>query len=349
MSTISIEPPDEHYTSREAVRKNIQDNAVFSRAFLTMNVLAAVVACYGLLEDSAAVVIGAMVIATLLGPITGIALALVVGDNGLLRKALLAEATGVVLVLGMALVIGVIHRDAPLTREILSRTRPTLLDLIIDLAGGAAGAYASASPRLSTGLVGVAIATALVPPLSACGICLGRGDASLGFGAFLLFITNLVAIQFASSVVLWLFGFHKLTPRLGLGRSVILRNASSFGILSILGLMLGLHAVQTLTNHLFEAETRAKLIQALKAYPSAELIDLRFQQATDKVVVTAEIKSQRPLGPDEVAALEDRLVEPTGAKLELVVHTILTRQATRKGYLHEPSEPGVRAPTGADR
>ena len=181
MSTYLIEPPDEQCTSREAVRKDIHDNAVFSTALLTMNALATVVACYGLLEDSAAVVIGAMVIATLLGPITGIALALVDGDNGLLRKALLAEASGVVLVLCMALLIGVIHRDAPLTREILARTRPTLLDVIIALAGGAAGAYASASPRLSAGLVGVAIATALVPPLSACGICLGRGEASLGF------------------------------------------------------------------------------------------------------------------------------------------------------------------------
>src|SRR5208337_1411292 len=225
---------------------------------------------------------------------------LVDGDNGLLRKALLAEASGVVLVLCMALLIGVIHRDAPLTREILARTRPTLLDLIIALAGGAAGAYASTSPRLSAGLVGVAIATALVPPLSACGICLGRGEASLGFGAFVLFVTNLVAIQFASSVVLGLCGFNKLTLRSELGRSVILRNASSFVILAILGLVLSLHAVQTLTNHLFEAETRAKLMQALQAYPGAELIDLGFQRATDKVVVTAEIKAHRPFGPEQV-------------------------------------------------
>jgi|SRR5208337_1604543 multisubunit Na+/H+ antiporter MnhF subunit len=73
MSTYLIEPPDEQCTSREAFRKSIHDNAVFSTAFLTMNALATVVACYGLLEESAAV-IGAIVIATLLGPITGIAL-----------------------------------------------------------------------------------------------------------------------------------------------------------------------------------------------------------------------------------------------------------------------------------
>jgi uncharacterized hydrophobic protein (TIGR00271 family) len=213
MSTFPLSPTDELGASPEAIRKNIHDNAVFNTAFLIMNALATVVACYGLLEDSAAVVVGAMVIATLLGPITGIALALVDGDNKLLRAALLAEATGAILVLCIALIIGVTHRDAPLTREILSRTTPTLFDLMIALAAGAAGAYASASSRLSAGLVGVAIATALVPPLAVCGICLGRGEVSMGCGALLLFATDLVAIQLASSVVLWLCGLNKSTLR----------------------------------------------------------------------------------------------------------------------------------------
>ena len=135
--------------------------------------------------------------------------------------------------------------------------------------------------------MGVAIATALVPPLSACGICLGRGEVSLGSGAFLLFLTNLVAIQFASSVVLWLCGYSKLTLRAEPGTRVLLRNASSFGILSVLGVVLSLHIIQKFTNHRFEAETRAQLVQALQTFPGAELTDLRFQPATHKVVVSA--------------------------------------------------------------
>src|SRR3954452_7459063 len=117
MSSPPLARADEPRVSRETIRRNLRDNAVFDTAFVVMNALATVVASYGLLQDSAAVVIGAMVIATLLGPTFGLALALVEGDNRLLRKALLAAVGGVGLSLCIALFIGVIHQDAPLTRE----------------------------------------------------------------------------------------------------------------------------------------------------------------------------------------------------------------------------------------
>src|SRR4051812_8786123 len=124
MSAPPLDPPDELGLSLETVRRNLRDNAVFNTAFVVMNALATVVACHGLLQESPAVVIGAMVIATLLGPIFGLALALVDGDNALLRKSILTAAGGFGLSLCIALLIGVIHQDAPLTREILARTRP---------------------------------------------------------------------------------------------------------------------------------------------------------------------------------------------------------------------------------
>lgn len=89
---------------------------------------------------------------------------------------MLAEFVGVAVVMPIAYCIGKLNQDLPLTSEILSRTDPGIFDLIIALAGGAAGAYAAVSPRLSTGVVGVAISTALVPPLAACGICLARNE-----------------------------------------------------------------------------------------------------------------------------------------------------------------------------
>jgi uncharacterized hydrophobic protein (TIGR00271 family) len=332
---------------QEAVRGNIRAGAVINGSFLTMNALATFIACYGLLEDSTAVVIGAMVVATLLGPISGIALALIDGDGRLLCQALLAEAGGMILVLSLALVIGVVHRDAPLTHEMISRTSPALYDLIIALAGGAAGAYASASPRLSTGLVGVAIATALVPPLSVCGLCLGRGETSLGLGALLLFVTNLVAIQFASSIVLWLCGCSTPSSRTRPG-SVLLRNGPSLFIMSALGIALTLHSYQTFTRHLFEVKARAKLAQALRGDPAAELSDVRFDWKTGRILVTAQVKSNSYLGPDKVAQLERVLPDSGGAKVELVVHTTLTGRANRQGYLHEPSQPdrSLREATG---
>src|SRR6516225_8399868 len=117
MSDCSPDHPPEEPNHRQIVRKNIYDGAVLSAPFLIMNSLATVIACCGLLQDSPAVVIGAMVIATLMGPITGIALALVDGNNILLRDALLAAAIGIFLTLCIGVLFGVTHRDAPLTRE----------------------------------------------------------------------------------------------------------------------------------------------------------------------------------------------------------------------------------------
>ena len=119
----------------------------------------------------------------------------------------------------------------------------------------------------------------------------------MGFGAFLLFATNLVGIQFTSSVVLWLFGFNNVLERSGPARGLIVRNASSFGILLGLSMVLSLHTVRTLSNYLFEAKARATLSQAIEALPGADLVDLGFERASDKIVVTAEIKSRQRSAP----------------------------------------------------
>jgi uncharacterized hydrophobic protein (TIGR00271 family) len=328
MSQFFPTDPLEESKHRQTVRKNISDGAVVSAPFLIMNALATVIACCGLLQDSAAVVIGAMVIATLMGPITGIALALVDGNSVLFRNALLAAASGTFLTLSIGILFGITYRDSSLTQEFLARTQPTLLDLVIPLAGGAAGAYACVSQRLSAGLVGVAIATALVPPLSVCGICFGRGDFSLSLGAFLLFLSNAVAIQLASSTIFWLWGCKERTRQTTGTGSVLLRNLPSFGILLVLGVVFSLHVVQTMNRHRVEVQTRAKLIQALQAYPGCELDKIWFHRAGDRVIVSAEIRSPHSFDPEHVAALEAQLGEPAGMNLDLIVHAILKRPAS---------------------
>ena len=152
------------------------------------------------------VVIGAMIIAMLLGPIAGVSMGLVDRNNALLWKALPTLLGGFLIVYGMAFLLGLIHHDLPLTDEIYARTTPNLMDLMIALGGGAAGAFSMIAPRLSVAFVGVAIATALVPPLSASAICLARGE--FAFGVFLLTFTNIVGIQVAGSVAMWLGGYR---------------------------------------------------------------------------------------------------------------------------------------------
>lgn len=260
---------------KQATREQIHQNASLTFPYMLMNALATIIACYGLLADSTAVVIGAMVIAMLLGPITGIALGLVDGDNQLLRKAFLAEIVGAATVLAIAFAIGKLHPDIPLGKEIMARTAPNIIDLIIALAGGAAGAYAIASPRISAGLVGVAIATALVPPLSTCSLLLARGENALAFGAFLLFFANFVAIQFSSSIVLWLLGYHRITKRaqLSTGR-FLLRNAISTILLIILAAILGVNFTQSVSKQLFETQIRDVVTAHLTVFPDAQLVEI---------------------------------------------------------------------------
>ncbi len=136
-------------SERLTVVAEITENTALTTPYAVINALSTVVACYGMFENSPAVVIEAMLIATLLGPILAIALALVNGDLPLLGRAFVAELVGALVVVAVALLIGLIHRDIPLTNEILARTRPNILDLMIALAGGAAGAYSTILPSLS--------------------------------------------------------------------------------------------------------------------------------------------------------------------------------------------------------
>ena len=192
------------------VRVDIEANALPSRMYFIMNALSAIIASYGLVVNSAAVVIGAMLVAMMLGPISGAALAIIDYRAPLLRKSLLTVLAGAAMVMLIGFIIGYIHQDSPLTNEILSRTQPTSMDLMIALAGGTAGAYAMISPQLSVAVVGVAVATALVPPLAASGILFAHGEGSLGLGALLLAVTNIIAIQFTNALVLWSSGFRRL-------------------------------------------------------------------------------------------------------------------------------------------
>jgi len=325
------------------VRSSLMDGSRLTVGFVVINCLATVVACYGLLANSTAVVIGAMLIATLLGPIAGLALGLVDGNGPLLRSALLTELVGIASVIGLAFVVGSIHRDLPISAEMLSRTQPNLLDLIIALAGGAAMAYAILSPKLPTGVVGVAIATALVPPLSTCGLLLARGENGMAGGAFLLFFANLVAIEIAISAVLWFFGFRRVL-RSGGDRAIFLRANILFVIL-LAGLAFGLtvNLDSAIQKSRFEAETRKALEAGLITPPGRTLRDVifRYEEPLDRV--TAVVYAPVSLSPEDVEALENKLPRHWGRAPRLHVYSIIVKEATKDGFRHldQLSEPDV--------
>ena len=165
-------------------------------AFLTMVVLSTVVAAGGLLRDSVAVVIGAMVIAPLIGPNIALSLGTALGDTNLLRRAVRVNLAGVAVVLVMSVALGAIVEIDPTIPELASRTNVHMADVLLALAAGAAGALA-VTRGVPTSLVGVMVAVALLPPLVAAGLFLGSGQYNLAGSAALLTVTNVVCVNLA--------------------------------------------------------------------------------------------------------------------------------------------------------
>jgi uncharacterized hydrophobic protein (TIGR00271 family) len=246
-----------------------------------------------------------------MGPIVGVSLALVDSDARILLKSLLSLISGVAGVIVTAFIIGTFHKDMPITNEIMTRTAPNFLDLMIALAGGAAGAYATVSFRLSLALVGVAIATALVPPLSSASILLARGEASLALGALELVLVNLVAIQFSASVVLWLTGFRRVTRTSGQPITNFLKqNLLSIAILVGFGVLFSINTRYVIAKQLFETKTRFTLQQGVNASLGSHLVGVRFEKVSGKTIVRAVVRGPNPPSGTQVAALENDLPSP---------------------------------------
>jgi len=165
------------------------------KSFFVLVTVSTLIAALGLVMNNVAVIIGAMLVAPLMTPIMGLSLALVRGDTKLLGTAGRSEVLGVALSIfaGALLGLGLPSYFEP-TPEMLNRTHPNLFDLLVAVLAGLAGAYALADEKISPVLPGVAISTAIVPPLANCGMAISLGAYQGARGSFLLFFTNFLSI-----------------------------------------------------------------------------------------------------------------------------------------------------------
>jgi uncharacterized hydrophobic protein (TIGR00271 family) len=318
-----------------AVLSAVRDGSEPSAVYWVMNALATIIACYGLLANSPAVVIGAMVVAMLLGPISGVALGLNESDAQLLKTGLRTLVGGIIWILAIAMVVGFIHRDVPLTGEILSRTDARLFDLIIALAGGAAGAIAVLSPKVGTAIVGVAVATALVPPLAVAGMLIARGEFALAGGALLLAFTNIVAIQLAFSAVFWVGGYRRLTSFGKFGFFAFVRRAlPSLVLVVVLAAVFGFQLHRAIARSLFESKVHAVLLRHFEDVSGTHLIDVRFARGDDTTTIAAIVRGTMAPSAEAVgAAQRDLPPPPDGTKVALQVRFVEALIMTPQGRL----------------
>ncbi len=200
--------------------KRVRDTLLFEGSdlnkrlvrFFCLLILAASIATFGLLGNSLAVVIGAMIVAPLMLPIMGLAFSVSIGDRSAITSSLLVSLSGIATAIAVGFMI-----TLPMARlfqpesidEVMLRTAPRLMDLLAALVTGLAGAFALSRRDVSDTLPGVAIAVSLVPPLANVGILLALGKPGLALGSLLLFATNYLAIMLAGTLVFGLIGFSE--------------------------------------------------------------------------------------------------------------------------------------------
>ena len=185
----------------------MRESAKATPAYLTLMVLSTLLAAFGLFANSIPVVIGAMILAPLMGPIISMSLGTLRQDENLMIDSGRSIAIGTGLALLCAMLIAWFIPLNHINSEIAARISPTLLDLGVAVVSGIAGAYAHARAEVAKSLAGVAIAVALVPPLAVAGIGLGWLDFTVFFGAFLLYLTNLVGIILAALITFMILGY----------------------------------------------------------------------------------------------------------------------------------------------
>ncbi|NOZ23761.1 MAG: TIGR00341 family protein [Planctomycetes bacterium] len=193
---------------RVALFDRIQAGSRLNADFAIMISLSTSIAALGLLKNSTAVLIGAMLVAPLMTPLIGQALALVQGNMRLFRRSFHAMTFGIACALALSMLISFVTPENEATLAILERGTPDLLDLFVALVSGIAAGYAFSRSGISEVIVGVAIATALVPPLATAGITFASGRWDISAGAAILFITNLVAIVLGAAFVFRSLGVH---------------------------------------------------------------------------------------------------------------------------------------------
>lgn len=196
----------------DAVNLSAGDTLSKRSGFLIMLTLSGVIAIAGVLTDSTATVIGAMIIAPLGTPILGIAWGIVTGHLRLVVSSILwvLSGVGIVVALGLALAVFVATPESLSTNsQVIGRTSPSLMDLMAALATGLAGGFAMCRKDLSAVLPGVAIAISLVPPLGVVGVCAGQGQWPQALGALVLFLSNVFALVIAGSIVFTMAGYAR--------------------------------------------------------------------------------------------------------------------------------------------
>ncbi len=337
--TLTIQEQAEVY---EAIQRGAQPSTDF---FVTLT-LAAALASLGLLMNSPAIIIGAMIVAPLMTAILAMGLGIVLGNPGLLWRAMGTTARGILLAVAMGWLMGTLVPGAEPTHEILALSRPSVLDLAVALVAGAAAAYAVSRKEVSAALAGVAVAAALTPPLATVGLGVAFHDRHIALGAGLLFLANIVSIIAASGFVFIWVGFRLpvAVPR----RAALLRRG--FWSVTLLLFLVTLPLVtltrQSLRELRFSRRVEAAIEAEVAHLPGGEVVHWSYTLSDDGTLqLEVTLRLLRTLTYGDARALQEAIAGQLGLPVALSLSMV---PATRlRAYVPPTPTPTPTAtPTG---
>jgi uncharacterized hydrophobic protein (TIGR00271 family) len=314
--------------------------------FFVMLTLAAALATLGLLMDSPAIIIGAMIVAPLMTAILAIGLSIVLGDLRFFWRATATTLRGILLAIVMGFIVGQIVPGAEPTDAILSLAAPTVLDLAVALTAGAAAAYAVSRKDVSAALAGVAVAASLTPPLVNIGLGLAFLDWRIAWGAGLLFLANWVAIVATSGFIFLWMGFR---PRPGDPDRVAARRRGfyTFGVLLVLITI----PLLTLTQHSlsdlqFRRSVEFAIVNEIRQIPGGELVRWDYTIGEgDTLNLELTIRASGDVAYPEARDLQERIATHIDMPVALSLGTVPT-QRLRAFVPPTPTLTPTMTPTG---
>jgi uncharacterized hydrophobic protein (TIGR00271 family) len=335
--------------NHDSVIKDIAQETDISVGYFFMLTAANLIALSGLITNSAPVIIGAMLISPLMGPILSFGFAFTTGAKKVWRQSVKKIAISIAVTLVVAAFASFLSPMKEITQEMISRTRPNLYDLIIAFLAGSAGAAALCTKKnYLTVVPGVAIATAVIPPLSVAGFGIGVWNYNLFFGGFFLFFTNFVAITIATGIVFFIYGFR---PRM-ITETDLSKLKKRLAYLGTVLFIISIPLIYTLHVSIHEVRLRSEIYRLLKQEfdreKSSHLTAFDYSKLPDnKIAIHAVINAVEYLNEDEISEAEKSVAASLHERIGLFVEQVKVQPGGLKPQIAKPLVPAIAPPQPA--
>lgn len=289
-------PKQEREVAIKRLHRELWLDATWNTNYIVFTISACLIATFGLVSNSTAVIIGAMLIAPLMLPLRALAFAALEGEFPLFRKALFSIIGATIIAIFLSNLTGHLVNLPEFGSETLARTQPNLVDLGIAVVAGGISSFAKVRRGVSDALAGTAIAVALMPPICVVGLCLSQDKFFFAKGAFLLYLTNLLGITLACMIIFILAGYTKVNRALGW----------TGALTGLMLLPLGASFIQLVRHAHLEAEITNKLInETITVGEGVDSTKIKVDWTKAPAIIYVVLQTEKEIYANQVALVEE--------------------------------------------